>query len=64
MKRGYYITAAILFLAVAVLHALRAGLGWPLVINDLMVPTWLSWVVAALLAYLSFRGFSQALKMK
>jgi len=36
--------AAIIFLTVALLHLLRAYMGWAVVIGDWIVPMWLSWV--------------------
>ncbi|MBI2550499.1 hypothetical protein HYV83_04970 [Candidatus Woesearchaeota archaeon] len=47
-----------IFSVIAVLHLLRAVLGWNAVIGSFAVPMWLSWmaiVVAAFLAYSAFK---------
>lgn len=47
-----------IFSVIAVLHLLRAVLGWNAVIGNFTIPVWLSWialVVAAFLAYSAFK---------
>ena len=63
-KKAYYITAATLFLIVAVLHLIRAIKGWEMLVSGTEIPVWLSYVVGGLLLYLSVRGFRKAKMMR
>lgn len=50
---------AVIFLLIAVLHALRLYLGWGAVIGGWDVPRWLSWLAVVFAGYLSWQGFAQ-----
>ena len=56
-KETYIQVSGLIFLAVAVLHGLRAINQWDLVYNEWMVPLWLSWVVVVVLLYLAYSAF-------
>jgi len=56
-KQPYISTVAVVFLVVAILHALRLIYGWEGVIGGWEVPFSLSWVVVVFTAYLSWQGF-------
>ncbi len=57
--RSFSITAGVIFLIIALLHALRIFYGWQAVIGGLQVPTWVSWIALAISAYLSYAGLSR-----
>ncbi len=57
-KQTYYTVVSSIFLIVAVLHVVRAFMGWDAIIAGVSVPVWCSWAGAALAGYLAFRGFS------
>lgn len=45
-SHSFYIAVSGLIFALAgVLHGLRAFYGWEMLINDWMVPIWVSWLV-------------------
>ena len=53
-QKTFDLIVGIIFMAVALLHLVRAYMGWPVVISDWAVPMWLSWIgffVAGGLAY-------------
>ena len=54
----YALIMAIVFAAIAVLQLARAVLGWPIAVTTpwgpLMIPVWLSWIAAILLAWLGY----------
>jgi len=54
----------LIFLVVAVVHAVRLVFGWDIIVGDLVVPLWLSWVGVAFAAYLSYASFHFAVRMK
>jgi hypothetical protein len=56
--RSYFLVTALLFAAIAVVHALRLVYGWEVAIGGDAVGLWVSWVglvVAALLAWQGLR---------
>jgi uncharacterized membrane protein len=55
-QRTYLLVAGIIFSLVAILHALRLLRGWHVVIGDLSVPVWISWIGLAIAAYLAYEG--------
>ena len=62
-KKTYYISSSILFMIVAIAHAVRAIAGWELIIEGTTIPLWMSWVAVVLTGYLAIRGFSYAKKL-
>ncbi|MBI2143453.1 hypothetical protein HYU20_03900 [Candidatus Woesearchaeota archaeon] len=52
--KTFLAVTGVIFLVVAVLHLLRAVLGWSAVIGSFEVPIWLSWVAAVVAAYLAY----------
>jgi hypothetical protein len=50
------------FTLVALLQALRALAGWPILIADTAIPLWASWVAGAVAAGLASLGFNAARK--
>ena len=56
--KTYFLVTGIIFALVALTHALRIYMDWPVMIADWSVPKWLSWVgliVAGGLALFGFR---------
>jgi hypothetical protein len=56
----FYRVAGVVFAIVGLLHLLRVLLSWNLIYAGWDVPTWLSLLAAAVLAYLSFNAFKLA----
>jgi uncharacterized protein YacL len=57
MKRRVYIwTTTMVFVAVALVHGLRVVLSWDLVLGDVFIPLWVSWLAVAMAAFLAFTG--------
>jgi len=56
-QRTFSLTVGVIFLAIAVLHALRIIFGWEANIGGLAVPTWVSWVALVVAGYLANEGF-------
>ncbi len=50
-------TAGVIFLLIAVLHALRVVFGTEAVLEGWALPMWVSWVAALIAAYLAYQGF-------
>ncbi len=57
-RKTYYKVTSLIFLLIAVLHAMRLLYGWEATIGDINVPLWASWVAVLLAGYLSYRGFT------
>ncbi len=57
-RKTYYEVTSLIFLIVAVLHAMRLLYGWDAVIGDVMVPLWASWAAVLIAGYLAYRGFT------
>lgn len=47
----------VIFLLIAVLHALRLLYGWSAEIGGWMVPMWFSWVALVIAGYLAWSAF-------
>lgn len=56
-QRTFSLITAILFLLIALLHALRLLRGWQVTIGDIVVPVWVSWIGLAIAGYLGYQGF-------
>jgi hypothetical protein len=55
---SYSLVSGLIFLLVAVMHALRLLLHWHVTFQDWTVPIWVSWIglfVSAFLAYVGLR---------
>lgn len=57
-RKTYYEVTSLIFLIVAVLHAMRLLYGWDAVIGGVMVPLWASWAAVLIAGYLAYRGFT------
>jgi hypothetical protein len=56
-QRTFSLVTAMLFLLIAVLHAVRLLRGWQITIEGAVVPLWASWIGLAITAYLAWQGF-------
>jgi len=57
-RKTYYQVTSLVFLIVAVLHAMRILYSWDAVIAGVTVPLWASWAAVLIAGYLSYRGFT------
>ena len=56
-QRMFSATTGVIFLLIAVLHALRVVFGTEAVLEGWALPMWVSWVAALIAAYLASQGF-------
>ena len=56
-KNTFSTIASVVFLIVAVAHALRLFFKWDVLIAGWLVPTWLSAVALVVAGYLAYEGF-------
>lgn len=59
-QKTFSTVIGVIFSVIAVLHLLRAVLGWNAVIGSFAVPIWLSWVAAVVAAFLAYSAFKLA----
>ena len=59
-QRTFSLVTAMLFLLIALLHAVRLLRGWQITIEGAVVPLWVSWIGLAIAAYLAWQGFRLA----
>lgn len=62
MQKTYFTVTAVIFLLIAILHALRLVYGWGAVIGSWAVPMWFSWFGIIITLFLSFQGFGLSRK--
>ncbi len=64
MNRGIYcVVSGIVFTFVALAHLARLVYGWPIQIEDMMIPMWVSWagmIITAMLALWAFKSSGPA----
>lgn len=56
-QRSFFLITSILFLLIALLHAVRLLQGWQVTIGGAVVPIWISWIGLAIAAFLAYEGF-------
>jgi len=59
-QRTFFLVTAMLFLLIALLHAVRLLRGWQITIEGAVVPLWVSWIGLAITGYLAWQGFRLA----
>jgi hypothetical protein len=59
-QKTFSMLAGAIFALVALLHALRIYMGWPILIGGWNAPMWLSWIGLVLAGGLSYFGLSLA----
>ena len=57
MQRSFFLITSILFLLIALLHAVRLLQGWQVTIGGAVVPLWVSWIGLAISGFLAYEGF-------
>jgi hypothetical protein len=55
--RIFCLIAAAVFLLIALLHAVRLLFGWHVMVENVVVPVWISWIGLAIAGYLAYQGF-------
>jgi hypothetical protein len=58
----FSLNTAVIFLLIALLHAIRLLRGWEVTIAGAVVPMWISWIALVIAAYLAYEGFRLARK--
>jgi hypothetical protein len=61
-RKTFFLIASVIFLLIALVHALRLAFGWHAVVNTWTVPMWVSWVALVIALYLAAQGFRLARK--
>jgi hypothetical protein len=56
----FSLNTAVIFLLIALLHAIRLLRGWQVTIEGAVVPIWISWMALAIASYLAYEGFRLA----
>ena len=54
--KTFSLVASLIFLLVAVMHALRLALGWHVTAGGWTVPMWASWVALVIAGFLAYAG--------
>jgi hypothetical protein len=49
--------AAAVFSLIALSHAIRLVFGWHVMVENVVVPVWVSWIALAIAGYLAYQGF-------
>ena len=55
-QKTFPLVTSVIFLLIALVHALRLAFGWHAVVNTWVVPMWVSGVAVVITAYLAFEG--------
>ena len=55
-QKNFSLIAGIIFLLIAILHALRLLNGWHAEIGAIVIPLWVSIVALGISGYLAYRG--------
>ena len=55
-QKNFSFVVGLVFLLIAVIHALRLALRWEAVVNGWSVPMWVSALALLIAAYLAFEG--------
>ena len=63
-QKQYFLVAAIIFALFALLHLVRAVLGWSVSISGWDAPMWASWVAVVVAAGLAYYGFTLSRQSK
>ncbi len=56
-QKMFSATAGVIFLLIALLHALRIVFGVEWIVEGWTVTMWVSWVAVLIAAYLAYQGF-------
>ena len=61
-QKTFSFIAGLIFLLVAVMHALRLALRWEAVVNGWSVPMWVSALALLIAAYLAFEALKPSMR--
>jgi len=61
-QHGFFLTAGIVFLFIALAHLLRIVLGAQVSIDETQVPGWASAIAVVIMGFLAYEGFHFARK--
>ncbi len=56
-RQTYMIVTAVLFAVITIIHIVRVILGWPVEIDGLSIPYWVSELAILVTGYLAYIGF-------
>ncbi len=56
-QKMFSVTAGVIFLLIALLHAFRIVFGVEWIVEGWALPLWVSWVAVLIAAYLAYQGF-------
>ncbi|HEX5774590.1 MAG TPA: hypothetical protein VFY28_01360 [Candidatus Paceibacterota bacterium] len=56
-KKTYLSVTSVVFLVVALVHGWRVLSGSDLILGEMMIPMWASWVVVLVVGFLAYSGF-------
>ena len=56
-QRSFSLTTSILFLLIAVLHAVRLMQGWQVTMGGAVIPLWVSGIGLAISGFFAYEGF-------
>ena len=62
-KRAYLLTVGVVYLLIALAHAVRLALGAEWIVEGRVIPMWPSWLALFLAGYLSYEGFRLSCKL-
>jgi len=61
-QKTFSLVAGVFFLLVALVHVLRMALSASVVIQNISLPMWASWIALVVTGYLAYEGFRHARK--
>ncbi|MFQ5531358.1 MAG: hypothetical protein ACE5ES_01955 [Candidatus Nanoarchaeia archaeon] len=56
-ERNFIITVTIIFILVGLLHLLRSIFSWTMVIQNFIVPLWVSYLAVIILVFMIYSAF-------
>ncbi len=59
-QKTFCLVAGLIFLIVAIGHAMRLAFRWEAMMGGWMVPVWVSWVGVIVAGYLAFEGLKRS----
>jgi hypothetical protein len=63
-QRTFSLIAAAVFSLIALGHAIRLLFGWHVMVENVVVPVWISWIGLAVATYLAYQGFRSSRRIR
>ena len=63
-QRTFFLIAAAVFSLIALGHAIRLLFGWHVMVENVVVPVWVSWIGLAIAGYLAYEGFKLSRRIR